>query len=53
MHEIVKSREYTSQEKRFRAIAQLERLLETVVEFLPQEHQVLVHDVLSLYERVW
>lgn len=48
---IVESVEYSAQEKRTRAASQLEHLLETVMESLPQEHQRLVQEILKLYEQ--
>ena len=53
MKAIVESEEYSPKEKRIRAMSQLEYVLETVLESLPDEQQGIVQEVLKLYQQVW
>ena len=53
MKEIVEHSEYSLREKRIRAMAQLERVLEVVVVSLPQEQREPVQAMLTLSDRLW
>ena len=53
MIEIVEHSEYSLKEKRIRAMAQLERVLEVVVASLPQEQREPVQAMLILYQQLW
>lgn len=53
MTEIVERADYSLREKRIRAMAQLERVLEVVVTSLPQEQREPVQAMLTLYEQLW
>ncbi len=53
MREMVESSDSSIREKRIRAMAQLERVLEVVAESLPQEQRELVQEMLSLSDWLW
>ena len=51
--EIIDNSAYSRREKRIRAMSQLERVLEVVVESLPQEQRQPVEEMLKLYDALW
>ena len=53
MTDLVERSDYSLREKRIRAMAQLERVLEVVVKDLPQERREVVQEMLSLYDKLW